>query len=62
MGDARVWTAEELERLSPNERRDVVRAGFVKDLSRVSPDLVKRARGKARARSAESDETAPTEG
>ncbi len=60
MGDDRIWTAEELEQLSPNERRDVVRAGFVKDLSKVSPDLVARARAKARARIAESDERTTT--
>jgi hypothetical protein len=62
MGDDRVWTPEELEQLSPNEQRDVVRAGFVKDLDQVSPDLVERARAKARARMTEATETAPTEG
>ncbi len=62
MGEDRIWTAEELEQLSPNERRDIVRAGFVKDLSQVSPDLVERSRAKARERMAEADETAPTEG
>ena len=62
MGDDRIWTAEELEQLSPNERRDVVRAGFVKDLSQVSPGLVERSRAKARERMTEADETAPTDG
>ena len=62
MGEDRIWTAEELEQLSPNERRDIVRAGFVKDLSQVSPELVERSRAKARGRMAEADETAPTEG
>ena len=62
MGDDRIWTAEELEQLSPNERRDILRAGFVKDLSQVSPDLVERSRVKARERMAEADETALSEG
>ena len=62
MGDDRIWTAEELESLSPNEQRGLVRAGFVKDLSRVSPDLVERSRARALERMAEADETAPTDG
>ncbi len=62
MGENRIWTAEELEQLSPNERRDVVRAGFVKDLSQVAPELVERSRAKARERMAAADETAPREG
>jgi hypothetical protein len=62
MSNDRIWTAEELEQLSPNERRDIVRAGFAKDLSQVSPELVERSRAKARGRMAEADETAPTEG
>jgi len=49
MGHQKVWTAEELEKLSPNERRDIVRAGFEKDLRKVSPELVKRARRKIEA-------------
>ena len=49
MPEPKIWTAEELEKLSPNERRDLVRAGFEKDLSNVSPDLLARARRKIEA-------------
>ncbi len=49
MAERKIWTAEELEQLSPNERRDVVRAGFEKDLDKVSPDLLDRARRKIEA-------------
>ncbi len=54
MPEQRIWTAEEMERLSPNERRDIVRAGFEKDLSNVSPDLLDRTRGKIEAHIASS--------
>jgi len=54
MSEQRIWTAEEMERLSPNQRRDIVRAGFEKDLSKVSPDLLDRAREKIEARIASS--------
>jgi hypothetical protein len=46
MADDRIWTAAELEALSPNERDEVVKSGFVTDLSQVSPDLLDRARRK----------------
>jgi len=46
MSEQRIWTAEEMEQHSPNERRDLVKAGFVKDLSKVSPELLDRARRK----------------
>ena len=47
MADDKSWTAAELERLSPNERDEVVKSGFVTDLSEVSPDLLDRARRKS---------------
>lgn len=46
MGAAKIWSAEELEAMSPNEREAIVRAGFETDLSKVSPDLLERARRK----------------
>ena len=55
------WTAEELAELSPNARHDVVRAGFKKDLDKVSPDLLARARRKAEAHIAENEGTTATE-
>ena len=46
----RIWTAEELEALSPNDRDAVIRSGFVTDPDRVPEDLVEQARRKADAR------------
>jgi hypothetical protein len=49
MTDDRIWTAEELERLSPDERDRIVKEGIVTDLSQVPPDFLARARAKCRA-------------
>ena len=49
MPDDHLWTAEELEQLTPNERDRVVKEGFVTDLSELPPEFVARARAKGRA-------------
>jgi hypothetical protein len=49
MPDDHLWTAEELERLSPDERDRVVKEGMVTDLSELSPEFVARVRAKGRA-------------
>ncbi len=49
MADDRIWTAEELERLTPDERDRVVKEGLVQDLSELPPEFVARARAKGRA-------------
>lgn len=46
MAERKIWTAAELEALSPTERDDVVRAGFGTDLSTVSPALLARVQRK----------------
>ena len=46
----RIWTAAELETLTPDERDAVVRGGIVTDPADVSPELLARARSKADAR------------
>ena len=61
MAERRVWTAAELENMSPNERRDIVRGGFETDLSKVSPELLERARRKVEARIAATEGSAATE-
>jgi hypothetical protein len=61
MAGPKIWTAEELEKLSPNERRDVVRTGFEKDLSNVSPGLLSRARRKIEAHIATNEGTTTPE-
>ncbi len=60
MGDMsgnRIWTVAELEAMTPNERDAVVRAGFVTDPAKVSPDLLARARRKAEARIVSTEST-----
>ena len=61
VADPKIWTAEEFEKLSPNERRDVVRAGFERDLSNVSPGLLGRARRKIEAHIAANEGTTTPE-
>lgn len=61
MSEPKIWTADELEKLSPNERRDVVRAGFESDLSNVSSDLLERARRKIEAHIAATEGTPATD-
>lgn len=46
----RIWSAAELEALTPDERAAEIRAGFVNDPANVPPDLIARARRKADAR------------
>lgn len=50
MESDRVWTATELEAMSPDERDAVIRDGFVTDPELVPTELVERARRKADAR------------
>lgn len=42
MDASKIWSAGELEKMSPNERQSIVRAGFETDLSKVSPELLER--------------------
>ena len=56
----RVWTAAELEVLTPNERAEIVRAGFVLDPAEVPEHLVERARRKADARIEATERNAST--
>lgn len=57
MAKRKIWTAAELEKLSPNDRHAVVRAGFETDLSQMPSDLVNRARRKIRAHVAATEST-----
>jgi hypothetical protein len=56
----RIWTAAELEGLSPNDRDAVIRSGFVTDLEKIPADLIERARGKADARIAAAESSQPS--
>ena len=46
MDASKIWPAQELGKMSPNERQLIVRAGFETDLSKVSPELLERTRRK----------------
>jgi hypothetical protein len=60
MDASKIWSAAELEKMSPNERQSIVRAGFETDLSKVSPELVERTQRKIEAHIAASqDATTP---
>jgi hypothetical protein len=52
----RIWTAAELEALTPNERDAIVRAGFVTDPKHIPASLTERARRKADIRIAATEE------
>ena len=46
----RIWSAAELEALTPDERAATIKAGFVSDPNEVPCDLLDRARRRADAR------------
>jgi hypothetical protein len=49
MADERIWTAAELEVLTPDERDRIVKEGIVTDLSQLPPEFVAHVRAKGRA-------------
>jgi len=46
----RIWSAADLEALTPDERAAKIRAGLVNDPANVPPDLIDRIRHQADAR------------
>ncbi len=50
MAELRIWRAEELLALTPDERDRVIRAGIVTDLTQIPAKVTERARRKADAR------------
>jgi len=42
--EKKIWTAAELEKMTPSERREISRAAEVGDLDQASPELLQRAR------------------
>ena len=56
----RIWTAAELEALSPNERDAVIRSGFVTDPNEVPSELLDRARRKTDALIAATEGSKPS--
>ncbi len=59
MTDQRIWTAAELERMSPDERDALIRSGFVTDPDLVPPELLERARARVARRVPGLGEVAP---
>lgn len=57
MAQGKVWTADELLALSPNERYEIVSAGLVTELSQVPPELLGLARSDVYAHIAETEAT-----
>jgi hypothetical protein len=50
MPDEHIWTTEELEQMTPDERHRIVSEGIITDLSQVSPEFLERVRANSRAR------------
>jgi len=58
---SKIWSAEELEKMIPNERQSLVRAEFETDLGKVSPELLQRTRRKIEAHISANQDTATPE-
>lgn len=50
MAEDRIWSAEDLLAMSPDERDRVIRAGIITDPSRIPDSVIQHARRKADAR------------
>ena len=61
MAEGKLWTAEELERLSPAERTEIIRAGIVTDLTQVSDAFLERVRANVRDHMAHSESAATSD-
>jgi len=61
MADSKLWTAEELERLSAAERNEIIRAGIVTDLEDVPPAFLDRVRANVHDHISTSEPAATTE-
>ena len=59
MTAGKIWTADELLAMSPNERFATVQAGFVTELDDVPEHLLERARADIRAHIARSETDRP---
>lgn len=61
MGHEKTWTAEELEKLSPEARNEIIRAGIVTDVDQVPPVFLERVRENVRDHIASTEAAATTE-
>jgi len=62
MRDDKLWTAAELEQLTPDERHRVFNEGIVTDLEKLSPEFLDRVRAKGWALLAERGLVSPQAG
>ena len=46
--ERKIWTAAELDKMTPAERREISQAAIITDLSEVPPEFLERARDSAR--------------
>jgi len=53
----KIWTAAELEKMTPAEVSEISRAAVVTDLSNVDPEFLERARESARRHIARNEQT-----
>ncbi len=44
MPEGKIWTADELLAMTPNERHEIVKAGIVADLEQVPEEFLERVR------------------
>lgn len=61
MADGTLWTAEALEKLSPAERTEIIRAGIVTDLTQVPGSFLERVRANVRDHIATTESAAASE-
>ncbi len=61
MAERKIWSAAELELVSPSERHSAVRARFEADLAAVSPGLLERHRRMIAAHVAANEGTYPAQ-
>lgn len=55
MPDGRIWSADELLAMTPNERHEIVKAGMVTDVDQAPQQLLELARADIRAHIAETE-------
>ncbi len=55
----KVWTADELFAMTPNERHDVVQGSIVTDIDKVPGELLEQARSDIRSHLADAESVAP---
>jgi len=61
MSEGKIWTADELLAMTPNEREEIIKSGIITDLDQVPPALLGQARADIRAHIADSEAAAASE-